>query len=470
MVDTLNDEEKKAVDLLAQYIGKLSDKGRERLLGLIGAMDLRKFEDADIKIDDWKGADKNYPRATIQFNDGTEETIDIIKTVKDNATSIGHPAILLAIRRWEHITLYNIALRSQGEHYKSTDEAFCNIAQTHLQNIGQALIDGAKYRAFTKPLAINLRKALGTEKDYILLKWVWTFLDKENSLDRSFSNELYGKHTVREKCKLLQQKLKNITNMLVNLREAPVVQLQSSPNLRDYISTQMVYTPPTESRVQVKLADGKLEWYSLDIPFNWALQNLVLGSDIEIKLKPPKGPYCWVKLSELLKQTKIEPSLIENQITLAALVSDSSYTIPQYGFKPRERKLAALLGFKEFASELPKESFKKEKIDLIIDFLKSEEGSKYLTTRPNWEIFCSSFDSWRFGASKSTLRKYRNRAKNKAAEKSIYYGSQPSLDGTFIPPNWLKGVYLFPDFLNEYSFDEITNWLSLPVVLARKPK
>ena len=114
----------------------------------------------DIRIDDWDGRDREYPRITVIYEDGNEVVIDIIRTVLNNTVSIGHPFILAAIHRWEQIIRYHHALardrrgasvsatrRIQFERY--------TVAKNHLENIGKALLKGAKARAIDKEIAFS---------------------------------------------------------------------------------------------------------------------------------------------------------------------------------------------------------------------------------------------------------------------------------------------------------------------------
>lgn len=65
--------------------------------------------DAIVEIHDWKGADRKWPRAVVIRSDRSGNEIDILASVRQYAASIGHPAILCAIKRWEEIIIYQSA-------------------------------------------------------------------------------------------------------------------------------------------------------------------------------------------------------------------------------------------------------------------------------------------------------------------------------------------------------------------------
>src|SRR3989442_7087015 len=58
-------------------------------------------------ICDLHGNDLWHPKVLIKYQDGTEQWIDIFESIRNNATSVGHPIILQAIRRWEQIIRWN---------------------------------------------------------------------------------------------------------------------------------------------------------------------------------------------------------------------------------------------------------------------------------------------------------------------------------------------------------------------------
>jgi hypothetical protein len=125
-------------------------------------------------------------------------------------------------------------------------------------------------------------------------------------------------------------------------------------------------------------------------------------------------------------------------------------------FSVGERKLlAATYGLIECADDIPGvDLFKQSKLDIVLDFLSSDEGGRHLNgRRQSWDAFLSSFDSWRFGMPKGTLRAYRNRAKKNRTQLITF-------DGRILVPGWV----------NEYGLPEIGDWLSFPTVPANKPE
>ena len=124
---------------------------------------------------DWQGKDLRRPKVLIKFHDGTEKWIDIFESVKDNASSIGHPIILQAIRRWEQIIRWN---QSQSKANKEARE----IAKRHLTNLGKYLIQGAKERKVDIATAFVAKAASGANvgANYFTLRSAWKLLHEPN--------------------------------------------------------------------------------------------------------------------------------------------------------------------------------------------------------------------------------------------------------------------------------------------------
>jgi hypothetical protein len=97
-----------------------------------------------IEINDSEGRDLLKPRITILYRDGAKKSIDILDSVKNNAASMGHPAIIYAIKRWEEI------IRIYHHQASRRHDKIYDIAAKHLRGIGSALLEGAKERAVSK--------------------------------------------------------------------------------------------------------------------------------------------------------------------------------------------------------------------------------------------------------------------------------------------------------------------------------
>ena len=79
--------------------------------------------DAIVVIHDWMGSDREWPRAVVIRPNGSGNEIDILASVRLDAASVGHPAILCAIKRWEEIIICQSALPITGVVSVSHDDA-----------------------------------------------------------------------------------------------------------------------------------------------------------------------------------------------------------------------------------------------------------------------------------------------------------------------------------------------------------
>lgn len=169
------------INRLAEEIGSLSDY--ERLLLY------ERLHTGTVEIHDWLGEDRTKPRAVIHRPDGTLQTIHIVESVEENAVSIGHPAILLAIRRWERVVRFHQS-RSRRNHDQSKSQARrrpdrikspigqeqierYDVARGHLERIGAALFNGAK------------KHKVGAEK--VLQMYIHSALPNYRTLDKAYS-------------------------------------------------------------------------------------------------------------------------------------------------------------------------------------------------------------------------------------------------------------------------------------------
>src|SRR5215831_17100635 len=131
--------------------------------------------EAEITVHCLVGADREFPRVTIRHHNGKWETIDIIKSVENNAVSIGHPAVLTAIWLWEQTVRYSKSTQigdGQSPRERSIAGAY-KLAKKHLERVGQALLKGANVRAISKAAVFAART---TEYDYGRLRLAWEIL------------------------------------------------------------------------------------------------------------------------------------------------------------------------------------------------------------------------------------------------------------------------------------------------------
>lgn len=109
------------------------------------------------------------PHAVVRYGDGSEECIDIVESVKRNATSVGHPAVLLAIHWWENIVRRELALN-----HSWGDKPYVELARRNLELLGKALLEGAQARGMSPEdsLALYVRTwDLDHPRSNIRLAW-----------------------------------------------------------------------------------------------------------------------------------------------------------------------------------------------------------------------------------------------------------------------------------------------------------
>lgn len=208
------------IDELEKEIRKLSDADKmllyERLNVLSPPIETR----IAIEIDDMNIKQK-APQAILHYPDGSTKVIDILESVKKNAISIGHPAILLAIRRWEQLVrlnkfFFDDACNKKYDLVKERNELESrlndNIA-TYLKNIGAALYEGAKEREFSREEAFKLQvETLDIDKQENYLYKAWDLLGrKEFRKIRNFESKLTK---LREQ--LSQEKTVSKPKILIN--------------------------------------------------------------------------------------------------------------------------------------------------------------------------------------------------------------------------------------------------------------
>lgn len=160
-----------------EKLGAISTEEQKCVRERMGWMEQGNLLEAEITIHCQEGRDKDFPRVTIRHHDGRWETIDIIKTIENNALSIGHPAVLLAIQLWEQTIRCQRVLNPTRRKWRKTqyertlDEPY-KLAKRHLERVGKALLEGAKSRAMSKFDVFRADTKIH-ESDYEWLRLAW---------------------------------------------------------------------------------------------------------------------------------------------------------------------------------------------------------------------------------------------------------------------------------------------------------
>ncbi len=123
-----------------------------------------------IRVDDQHSrASQNRPLAYIESTDGYNsrvEVIDILESVRNDATLIGHPAILSAIHHWQKILSWekyskdNDIYSEEKIHQKSNyllSGKYVKSARRNLEAIGKALLEGSKRQAVSKESSLAFK-------------------------------------------------------------------------------------------------------------------------------------------------------------------------------------------------------------------------------------------------------------------------------------------------------------------------
>ena len=143
--------------------------------------------EAKIIIDDTHSeASENRPLAFIEFSDGYNsrvEVIDILESVRNDATLIGHPVILFAIEYWQKILIWEKYSKdddvySENESHKLSHSVlygkYIESARQNLEAIGKAMFEGVKRQAIPKELALTLKindLKIENKNSYLFVAW-----------------------------------------------------------------------------------------------------------------------------------------------------------------------------------------------------------------------------------------------------------------------------------------------------------
>ncbi len=151
--------------------------------------------EATIRIDDKHSrASKKCPLAYIEFCDGYNsrvEVIDILQSVRNDATLIGHPVIVFAIHHWQKILAWEKYSKNDGAYSDdkikkivnySTSGKYIESARNNLEAIGKALLEGARRQTVPKESAFSRKIInLGVEKQNTYLYVAWQRLHKKHN-------------------------------------------------------------------------------------------------------------------------------------------------------------------------------------------------------------------------------------------------------------------------------------------------
>lgn len=190
------------IDSLNEKVKSLSFAEKAALLNLsltavgVTLYDAGELFNTKIRIDDFSSYERvKRPYAHIihhnyaNFSGDLVETIDIFGSIRKNATFVGHPAVTFAISRWEKIVLAGNIIK-QGNVYhrdeteREIDDLFFNSrvdnAKRYLKEIGEALVDGIKYRSVSTKLALSSEiERLGLREKNTYIFWAWKCLEKK---------------------------------------------------------------------------------------------------------------------------------------------------------------------------------------------------------------------------------------------------------------------------------------------------
>lgn len=130
------------------------------------------------------------PLAYIKFTYGKKarvEVIDILESVRSDATLIGHPAIVFAIDHWQKILAWKNYSQYDDVHYRIENnksiknlfydpyfDLYVERARLNLEAIGKALLEGARRQAIQKESAFVLKVQdlrLEEKNSYLFIAW-----------------------------------------------------------------------------------------------------------------------------------------------------------------------------------------------------------------------------------------------------------------------------------------------------------
>jgi hypothetical protein len=205
----------KKIERLIQGIAVLSAADRSLILD-------RLKDPSIVIINDWLGLNRERPCAIILYSHDNWESIDILESIRNNAASVGHPAILCAIQRWEQVVLTQYPLartqrqKAEAASWEVTHGSFKRTAKQHLKNIGKALLEAAENPKRRKSILTVFNTLLQRIDaiDVLYLKMAWKLLSENDIHYKSYGIDEDGKEQKKEqshKAKLDRLKMRLIT-------------------------------------------------------------------------------------------------------------------------------------------------------------------------------------------------------------------------------------------------------------------
>jgi hypothetical protein len=187
-------------------------------------LDLGEILAAEITIDDLSSKEREErPYAHIRFpsdlgrpEDDRRLTIDILKSIRNDARCIGHPVVLFAVDRWQQVLLAR-AKFERGDIYtrngnspkrvfaKSLNRVFSGekdveVAERNLKEIGNALLRGIASRAISNEAAFSLMVG-EWQLEKSPLREAWKLLKAPRARDRAQANDPVRVKTIRSHLK-----------------------------------------------------------------------------------------------------------------------------------------------------------------------------------------------------------------------------------------------------------------------------
>ena len=118
-----------------------------------------------------RASDIDRPRAVVVFGshcNRERQEIDILASVRKDATNISHPAILAAIRFWQGSVICRRKLPQLNAEYGARLIRSGEIAERHLRKLGDCLLDSARDNAWSAAYAFDFYRRTTFDRNYYL--------------------------------------------------------------------------------------------------------------------------------------------------------------------------------------------------------------------------------------------------------------------------------------------------------------
>lgn len=137
----------------------------------------------NITIHDRWGSDKDRPRASIVGGHYSYRTIDIYRSVENNAASICHPVIRRAIEKWDRDARGRNLAPARSIAGREGRELAGN-AERHLKCLCEALLTGVRKRTTSRQTAFVIQEnSQQLHEEYEYLKTAWEFIGEAQAKD-----------------------------------------------------------------------------------------------------------------------------------------------------------------------------------------------------------------------------------------------------------------------------------------------